>query len=57
MNAREEAALVNPENGEFLELDIFLPGLKLGFEFQVYFLQRVIEAFLDLNSFLTYNGL
>lgn len=35
INARSEAGLVNPATGEFLELDIYLPSLKLAFEFQV----------------------
>jgi len=37
INARKEAALVHPETGEYLELDVYLPSLKLAFEFQVNF--------------------
>lgn len=35
VNARKEAELVNPETGEYLELDLYLPALKLAFEYQV----------------------
>jgi len=34
-NVRKEAGLINPETGFFLEVDIFLPSLKLAFEYQV----------------------
>lgn len=34
-NARKEAQLINPETGDYLELDIYLPSLKLAFEYQV----------------------
>lgn len=36
VNARKEAGLLNPNSGDFFELDIFLPSLKLAFEFQVH---------------------
>jgi hypothetical protein len=35
INARKEAGIVNPSTGDYLELDIYLPSLKLAFEFQV----------------------
>jgi len=35
VNVRKEAGLLNPQNNEYLELDIFLPSLNLALEFQV----------------------
>ena len=35
VNARKEADLMNPETGEYLEVDVFLPSLSLGIEYQV----------------------
>lgn len=34
-NVRKEAGLQNPETGSYLELDIYLPELKLALEYQV----------------------
>lgn len=44
-NARKEPRLRNPVTGHPLELDVWIPALKLCFEFQVffiYFLNRII---------------
>jgi hypothetical protein len=35
LNARKEAGLLNEESGSFLELDIYIPSLKIAFEYQV----------------------
>ena len=35
VNARKEAGLINPDTGDYMELDIFLPQLNLAFEYQV----------------------
>jgi len=46
VNVRKETGLVNPETGEFLELDIYLPSLKIAFEYQVEFLNKSIPSYL-----------
>jgi hypothetical protein len=33
---RREAEIINPSTGLFLELDIWIPSLKICFEFQVF---------------------
>jgi len=35
INARKEAKLTNPETGEWLELDIYIPSLNIAFEYHV----------------------
>jgi len=35
VNARKEAGILIPETKELLELDLYLPSLKLAFEYQV----------------------
>ena len=39
-NARKEAGIINPETKFYMELDIYLPELKLALEFQVLQLAR-----------------
>ena len=36
INVRKDANLINPDTGTYLELDVFVPSLKLGIEYQVY---------------------
>ena len=35
INARKDTEILNPQTGKYLELDIYLPALKLAFEYQV----------------------
>jgi hypothetical protein len=34
-NSRKESRIVNSKTGRFFEVDVWLPNLQLGFEFQV----------------------
>lgn len=49
-NARKKANIKNPHTGTYLELDIWMPELKLAFEFQVSPLFLVFLV--QLNSFV-----
>lgn len=35
VNARKEASIKYPSTDSFIELDFWIPSLKLGFEYQV----------------------
>ena len=48
MNARE--TVLNPSSQHFFELDILIPDLNLGFEFQVYIFS--FYSFLSLLAFI-----
>lgn len=52
-NVRKDAKLVNPETGEFLELDIYIPSLHLALEYHVIF-SSTPPSF--LTSFLSFIG-
>lgn len=48
-NARKEANIVNQKTGHYFEVDIWLPNLQLGLEFQVLYI------LMNLNNFSTKN--
>ena len=50
VNARREVGLINPESMQYLEIDIYLPSLQLGFEYQVGGVPLMFE--LSSNPFL-----
>ena len=35
VNARKDVGIISPETGEFLEIDVWIANLRLGFEYQV----------------------
>lgn len=35
-NVRKKHGVTSQETGAFLEIDIYIPALKIGFEYQVY---------------------
>jgi len=43
-STKQDAELINPATGQLLKFDIYLPSLKLGFEFQVLFFTQVSVA-------------
>ena len=51
-NARMEGGVVNPETGQYLELDIFLPSLNVAFEFHVLTLLS-LSLWWTLNNLLS----
>ena len=55
-NARKSPDLVNPMTGDYLEIDIWLPSLRLGFEFQVIYLSHVLSEFITLKERHHYEG-
>lgn len=34
-NARKQAGIINPDTGDYFELDLYLPDKKLALEYQV----------------------
>jgi hypothetical protein len=50
-NARKEANLINPPTGNYLEVDIFLPSLKLGFEYQVSLMDSILNLITKIFFF------
>ena len=52
VNAREEAGIINPATGHFLELDIFFPSLNMAFEYQVHISSSTLVAHNRLSKLI-----
>lgn len=53
-NSLKESNLKSPETSGYLEVDVWFPDLKLGFEFQVPFLPFCFVCFLFSTSSLSF---
>ena len=50
-NARKEHGLINPDTSEFFELDIYVPALRIAFEYQVHGTLHAPPFSIDCSSF------
>lgn len=53
-NARKEANIISPNTRYYLELDFWIPDLKLAFEYQVTFFFLISLIFLPPLSLLLF---
>lgn len=47
-NVRKATNIVSPSTGNLLEIDIWIPSLKIGFEYQVYNWAQYFSALLTI---------